>query len=60
MSKDSGNENLTFVTMSINFKGLQFLISLTLSISKSETDLALLESSQFAHFRINNVNSTFD
>ena len=31
--------------MSINFKGLQFLVSLTLSVSKFETDLSLLESS---------------
>ena len=45
MSKDSGNEHLAFVSMSINFKGLQFLVSLTLSESKSETDLVLLESS---------------
>ena len=45
MSKDSGNEHLAFVPISINLKGLQFLISLTLSVSKSETDLALLESS---------------
>ena len=45
MSKDSGNEHLAFVPVSINFKGLQFLVPLTLSVSKSETDLALLESS---------------
>ena len=45
MSKDSGKKHLAFVPMSINFKGLQFLVSLTLSVSKSEADLALLESS---------------
>ena len=42
---DSGNDHLAFVPMSINFKGLQLLVSLTLSVSKSKTDLALLKSS---------------
>lgn len=36
---------LGFCSMSINFKGLQILTSLTLSVSNSEADLALLESS---------------